>query len=161
MITGIEFGIVQTIIAVIAIALIGLGTCYRRAADAAGRVNLLSQEFGKRSPSKNKSLEDQHKRFMPNHSPKPLDGRPNPTHLQLLGLVTWEANHSPGIEVAYETRRKSIENRIASLDSNATISPDAHTEFRRIAEARHSLLKRLNQQPKHEEEPKCRTSRAG
>lgn len=156
LLSGIDFGIVQAIIATIAITLIGLGMCYRRAADAAARLNVLSYKFGERNPTKNKLLRDQHRIFMPDRSAKPLDGRPNPAHLRLLGLVTWEADHIASIEAAYETRCKSIQNRRAGLGSNATINPEAHAEVRRVAEARHSLLKRLNQQPTHQEEPKCR-----
>ena len=141
--TGLEFGLVHAIIAVVAIMLIALGITYRRATEAAA--NLTFPRDGRRLPglSRGNAPKADHSKFMPRQTGELVSERPNPAHLRALGLVTWEADRADRVEAAHARIRESMELRLASLNSNSTEAAEVRAQLRRAAEARHILLQRL------------------
>ena len=141
--TGLEFGLVHAIIAVVALMLIALGITYRRATEAAA--NLTFSRHGRRLPglSQSNAPKVDHSKFMPRQAGESLGGRPNPAHLRALGLVTWEADRVDRVEAAHTRIRESFELRLAGIDSSSTEAAEVRAQLRRAAEARHILLQRL------------------
>ena len=141
--TGLEFGVVHAIIAVVALMLIALGVTYRRATEAAA--NLTLPRNGRRLPglSRSNTAKVDHSKFMPGQAGEPVGGRPNPVHLRALGLVTWEADRIDRVEAAHARIREGLELRLAGMDSSSTEAAEVRAQLRRAAEARHILLQRL------------------
>ena len=142
--TGLEFGLVHAIIAVVALMLIALGITYRRATEAASSLTL--SRDGRRLPGlpRDNASKVDHSKFMPGETGEPVvSGRPNPTHVRALGLVTWEADRVDRVEAAHARIRQSLELRLAGTESSSTEAAEVRAQLRRAAEARHTLLQRL------------------
>ena len=142
--TGLEFGLVHAIIAVVALILIALGITYRRATEAAA--NLTFSRDGRRLPglSRSNTSKVDHSKFMPRQAGESLGERPNPAHLRALGLVTWEADRVDRIDAAHSRIRESLELRLDGMDLSSTEAAEVRAQIRRAAEARYVLLQRLS-----------------
>ncbi|MCY4109931.1 MAG: hypothetical protein OXG11_13005 [Chloroflexi bacterium] len=142
--TGLEFGLVHGIIAVVALLLIALGITYRRATEAAA--NITFSRDGRRLPglSRSSASKVDHSQFMPQQAGESLGIRPNPAHLRILGLVTWEADRVDRVEAAHSRIRVGLENQLAAMDSSSSEAAEVRARLRRAAEARHVLLQRLS-----------------
>ena len=72
-----------------------------------------------------------------------LPGRPSPEYVRSLGLVSWEADQADRIEAAYMRRKEETAGRLATVDSASAEAAGVRAELRRLANARHALLERI------------------
>ena len=103
---GLEFGLVQAIIATVALLLIALGLTYRRATEAASRFRIPGGGIGSFRASPGGPTQQDHSSFVRTGEDELLRGKPSPEHVRSLGLVSWEADRADRIESAYMRRER-------------------------------------------------------
>ena len=72
-----------------------------------------------------------------------LSGRPNPHHVKTLGLVTWESEDREKIESAFGKIRSELMARLEEIDPSTQEAGGLRERLRHVAEARSSLLGRI------------------
>ncbi len=140
---GLEFGLVQAIIATVALLLIALGLTYRRATEAASRFRIPGGGIGSYRASPGGPTQQDHSSFVRTGEDELLRGKPSPEHVRSLGLVSWEADRADRIESAYMRRKEETAGRLATVDSASAEAAGVRAELRRLADARHALLERI------------------